>query len=45
MGYEENVRATITLLEYPHIAQNVPGTFREPSVKTKETSQLKLSDG
>ena len=27
-----------------HIAQNVPGTFREPSVKTKETSQLELSD-
>ena len=28
-----------------HLAQNVPGTFRESSVKTKETSQLKLSDG
>ena len=28
-----------------HIAQNVPGSFRDPSVKTKETSQLKLSDG
>ena len=28
-----------------HIAQNVSGTFSEPSVKTKETSKLKLSDG
>ena len=28
-----------------HIAQNIPETFQEPSVKTKETSQLQLLDG